>query len=119
VTQTVVGHYLFFTLSGDFVIGGSDLWKELYETAKMETDNILLWRYQYNSAKSKSIATRADQLIDFRTPYGTQVPDTWICDEWYTTPARISQGRNYYASCYPNAEEVSGPSTTYNCHGYV
>jgi hypothetical protein len=116
---------LYFTLSGKPVEPQPDIMSGLYgelEEVRWK-DGIghagefnLLWRYKYKSTKSRS--TRAGQ-ISFYTPNGTSVPDVWIIDEWYNTPARITYGRNSYGLYYPNAEEVSPPSTTYNCHGYA
>jgi hypothetical protein len=118
-TGTVVGSYLFFTFSGESVIGGGELWWELYEATRLPYDNELLWRYEYRPMNSKSILTRADRQISFLTPNGNPVPDTWVRDEQYITSADIAAGRAFFKSTYPNAQEVSGPSTTYNCHGYV
>ncbi len=120
MSGTGTGGYFFFTLSGDPVVWRSDLWDELHDIAgPVGEEDDLLWRYEYRSRKSKSISTRADRLIPFYTPNSTLVPDTYTLDETIDTPAEILAAREFYKSCYPNAEEVSGPSDTYNCHGYA
>jgi hypothetical protein len=101
---TRTGGYFFFTSSGDIIAWDSDLWHELrYVAGPVGEEDILLWRYKYRLKNSKSISTRADYQTSFYTSNATLVPDTWIRDEFFTTPALIAWGKNYY-----DAEELVG-----------
>ncbi|MDR2894011.1 MAG: hypothetical protein LBU97_00945 [Alistipes sp.] len=114
----------YFTFSGEPVRVEADhrlgLYGELEEARRKSgignDYNNLLWRYEYESTKSKSSSTRADRQTRFYTPNGTLVPDTWYRDETYITSAQIAAGRDYFKYAYPNAQEVSGPSTTIWLH---
>ena len=119
LSSVYVDGELYFTLSGDQVAGLSDLWWELRNVARPFKEDDLLWRYEWRSRSSKSVLTRADREILFYTPHNTPVPETYVLDERIDTPAEILAARNHYGLDYPNAEEVSGPSDTYNCHGYA
>jgi hypothetical protein len=49
---TIVGGNLYFTLSGESVVGGSDLWEELFEvTGMLRDEDDLLWRYEWKSKR--------------------------------------------------------------------
>jgi hypothetical protein len=112
-----IGHN-YFSLSGESVEIGSDLYKKLIEAVResgIGGYDGLVWRYEN---KSTSTSTRADQQIPFYTPNGTLVPDTYTRDEFFTTPALIVWGKNYYDVTYYDAEELSVSSSKYNCHGY-
>jgi hypothetical protein len=51
------------------------------------------------------------------TPRGTTVPDTYNTCE-YDQPT-IDWLNSYFATYYPNAEQLASASRTYNCHAYA
>ncbi len=105
----------YFTLSGEQIDKGSDLFLTLMHDDKKE--RTCLW-WSGMDVSGKGVITKAWTPTSVYTPNGSLVNDTHIRTE-ELTQIDIAEYLADVAARFPQATILSPPTTTYNCHAYA